>query len=60
MLTLYKVGTNGRIQLGSDLAKADDFYTASKDEDGTIVLSPVQVNTTTTRRAADEDQSPPL
>lgn len=50
LLNLYKVGTNGRVQLGADLAKFGDFYTVATghDDDGadTITLTKVQVNTT--------------
>lgn len=53
-LSLYKVGTNGRIKLG-DLAQADDFYTVEKAEDGTITLSPVEVNTTGAERTTAAD-----
>lgn len=50
LLNLYKVGTNGRIKLG-DLASNGDFYTAEKDDEGVITLSPVQVNTTSSKGA---------
>lgn len=59
MLTLYKVGTRGRVQL-EDLATEGDFYQATKDDEGTITLSPVQVATTGTKRtlAGDQDALP--
>lgn len=53
MLTLYKVGTRGRIAL-EDLVTDGDFYTAEKDEDGKVVLSPVQVNTTGGKKATGQ------
>lgn len=56
-LTLYKVGTNGRVALG-DLVQADDFYQAEKGEDGTITLTPVEVATTGTKRTVAGDQEP--
>jgi len=51
VLTLYKVGTRGRVQL-DNLADEGDFYTAEKADDGTITLSPVQVATTGGKRAS--------
>lgn len=51
-LSLYKVGSNGRIALG-DLAAEGEFYQATKDDEGTITLSPVEVKTTTTKRTSD-------
>jgi hypothetical protein len=59
VLTLYKVGTRGRVQL-DDLATEGDFYMVAKDEEGVIVLSPVQVATTGTKRtvAGDQDALP--
>lgn len=57
-LSLYKVGSNGRIALG-DHAKEGDFYTAEKEDDGTIVLSLVEVNTTTTKRTTGEQDTLP-
>lgn len=57
-LSLYKVGSNGRVALGA-LATEGDFYTASIDLDGVITLAPVEVNTTTTKRTTGEqDQLP--
>lgn len=55
MLTLYKVGTRGRVQL-EDLAVEGDFYQATKDDEGTITLSPVQVATTGGKRTLTGDQ----
>ena len=54
-LKLHKVGTNGRIQLGADVARQDDFYTVEKEDDGTIVLTPVEVVTTGAARTTTED-----
>jgi hypothetical protein len=56
-LQLYKVGAHGRIQLDG-IATEGDHYTAEKEDDGTIVLSPVEVNTTTTKRAAVTTDDP--
>lgn len=56
MLTLYKVGTNGRIQLGATFATEGDFYTVEKNEDGVITLSPVSVQTTSAKRTLAGDQ----
>lgn len=57
MLELYKVGTRGRIAL-EDLVAEGEFYSAEKEADGTVVLSPVKVNTTGGKRAADQDEEP--
>jgi hypothetical protein len=57
VLTLYKVGARGRIQLG-DLATEGDHYTAEKAEDGTITFTPVFVQTTTTKRTVEDDTPP--
>lgn len=57
-LSLYKVGSNGRVALGA-LATEGDFYTAEKEDDGTIVLSPVEVNTTTAKRTTGEQDALP-
>lgn len=51
-LSLYKVGTSGRVNLGA-LGELEEFYTAEKAEDGTITLSPVEVNTTSTKKVHD-------
>jgi len=56
-LSLYKVGANGRIALG-DIAAEGDFFTVEKEDDGTIVLSPVEVNTTTTKRTTEQQPLP--
>lgn len=54
-LSLYKVGANGRIKL-EGWATEGDFYTVEKANDGALILTPVEVHTTTTRAAtADED-----
>jgi hypothetical protein len=53
VLSLYKVGTRGRVQL-EGIATEGDFYTVEKEDDGTIVLSPVQVNTTSAKRTTEE------
>jgi hypothetical protein len=52
-LKLYKVGTNGRIALGG--YATEEFYTVEKEDDGTIVLSPVEVTTTGTKREVEDD-----
>lgn len=52
-LTLYKVGARGRVQLDGH-ATDGDFYTVAKDEDGVITLSPVDVQTTSTKRTASD------
>lgn len=49
MLELFKVGAHGRVQL-EDLVREGDFFTAEKEDDGVIVLSPVKVNTTGGKR----------
>jgi len=61
VLTLYKVGARGRVQL-EDLATEGDFYTAEVEltsddrvPTGRIILSPVQVKTTSAKRGPAED-----
>lgn len=60
-LTLYRVvGTQNRVALG-DLAVAE-YYAASKDDDGTIHLKPVNIVTGLAKRngatADTEDDDP--
>lgn len=53
MYTFYKVGARGRVQL-EDIATEGDYYTVEKDEDGVIVLTPVEVKTTGGKRATTD------
>jgi hypothetical protein len=55
VLKLYKVGGRGRVQL-EDLATEGDYYQVTKDDEGTITLSPVQVIATGTKRTLAGDQ----
>jgi hypothetical protein len=45
---LYKAGTNGRIKL-EGVVRDGMHYTVEQPDDGTIVLTPVEVVTTGTR-----------
>lgn len=60
-LTLYRVGTNGRVTLG-DLAGGVEFYTVAKADDadgatdGTLTLTPVRVVSPTAKRTLAGDQ----
>lgn len=60
-LSLYKVGTNGRLALG-DLVNEGDHYTAEleHDDDGnsTVVLTKVEIRTTGGRRATTATENP--
>lgn len=61
-LSLYKVGANGRVALG-DNVKEGDFYTVTLDHDDdgaeVVVLTKVEVNTTTTKRTTGEQDTLP-
>ena len=61
--TLYKVGANGRIQLG-DLLTEGEHYTAELDHDDdgndTVTLTRVDVVTTSTKRNSGYEATPLL
>lgn len=59
-ISLYKVGTRGRVQL-EGFATEGDFYTVEKDEDsGIITLTPVMVHTTGAARRTEQDALPTI
>lgn len=55
-LTLYRVDARGRLNLAGVVADGVEYYTATKNDNGTIVLSPVKVATTAVKRAAGADE----
>lgn len=64
-LTLYRVDGRGRINLDGVVADGVEFYTAETSPDGgSIVLTPVKVVSTTTKRTSaptvDPDDVPPF
>jgi hypothetical protein len=58
-LQLFKVGANGRIAL-TGIAKEGDHFTAETAQDGAIILTPVEVVTTSTKRPATDEDVPPF
>jgi hypothetical protein len=55
-LTLYRVDGRGRVNLTGVVADGVEFYTATRNGDGTVTLAPVRVATTSVKRTADEVQ----
>jgi len=51
-LTLYRVDARGRVNLDGIVDKGIEFYTAEKDDDGSIHLDPVKVATTAVKRTS--------
>lgn len=57
-ITLYRaVGNAKRVALG-DLANSE-YYSASRAEDGTITLTPVNIVGGATKRAEDDNEGSP-
>ena len=54
-LVLYRVDGRGRVNLSDVVADGTEFYTATKNADGTITLAPVRVATTTVKRNGTVD-----
>lgn len=55
-LTLYRVDGRGRVNLSGVVADGTEFYSATKNPDGTITLAPVRVATTTAKRSTVDDE----
>lgn len=53
-LVLRKVDARGRVNLENIVAPGVEFYVADAQDDGTILLKPVTVASTTAKRPAEQ------
>lgn len=51
-LVLHRVDGRGRVNLDGIVEPGVEFYTAEKEDDGTITLEPVKVATTAVKRGS--------